>query len=725
MKITEIPIKIYAWSVNPFLNSNLDQLEKNMRKYYFWGQLMFLSFMFTYVIPPNSSIPTLKALGYTGMLYWAITFSIFLFIKKIKYLLLATKLGMEAIVFYFVFHTGGILTCGGIILIGIAPVLYSLILRNQRWMIFVFSTYILSIATLLVLNDQLPGKDIIPPGMNLSLYSITLVGITLYVFIFALYAQRLYTNLEKKEALRQKEINEAKTRLYTNITHEFRTPLTVIMGLADSLKTNSTETTHAKADTIIRNGKNLLQLVDQMLDLSKLESGNLKVNKIHGNVVPFLRYIFKLQEYYAREKNLQFTFNAESQSYELDFDPEKITTIVSNLLSNAIKFTPTGGKIIMRVGIVGNYLSIEIIDNGIGITKENQDKIFERFYQVDDLDTKKTGGTGIGLSLTKELVALLNGTINLASNPGNETVFTVKLPVTSLAKKKFITGEFMDEKLADQLEIDSQNAKDTNVINFSGKRRLLIIEDNSDVVAYLTACYHSLFLIEVARNGKEGYNIAVTTIPDIIISDIMMPEMDGFQLCKKLKDDYRTSHIPIILLTAKADIPSRINGLEQGADAYIVKPFNQQELLVRMNKLLELRRKLYQRYINGTPLDASTNPITQREDQFMKKITAIVQENLQDENFDVHYLCEEMAMSKSQLYRKFKALTNMSAAKYIRKLRLERARHLLFTTPMNVTEVCYEVGMTTLSTFSELFKDEFGQSPSEYQNQFNGRHRNN
>lgn len=725
MKISEIPIKIYVWLANPSLNSNLDQLEKNMRKYYLWGQLGFLFFMLTYITGPVSSIPILKAFGFTGVLYWTITFLIFLFIKKIKYLLLATKLGMEAIVFYFVFHTGGILTCGGIILVGIAPVLYSLILRNHRWMIIVFSTYILSIATLLILNDQLPGKDIIPTEMNLSLYAITLVGITLYVFIFALYAQRFYTNMEQKETERQKEINEAKTRLYTNITHEFRTPLTVILGLADSLKTNSSETTHAKADTITRNGKTLLQLVDQMLDLSKLESGNLKVNKIHGNIVPFLRYIFQLQEYYAQEKDLDFSFNAESQSYELDFDPEKITTIVSNLLSNAIKFTPAGGKISMKVGTVGNYLSIEIIDNGIGITKEKQDKIFERFYQVDESDTRKVGGTGIGLALTKELVTLLNGTITLTSNPGNETVFTVKLPVTSLAKKVFTTSEFMDDESVDQHETVLPYPGNQDSWNSNGKRRLLIIEDNRDVVSYLQSCYQGSFSISIAVDGKSGYEMAIETIPDIIISDIMMPVMDGFSLCKKLKDDYRTSHIPIILLTAKADIPSRIQGLEQGADAYIVKPFNQQELMVRMNKLLELRRKLYQRYTNDDLFNLPSTPVTRREDQFMKKVTTNVQKHLNDENYDVHSLCEEMAMSKSQLYRKFKALTNMSAAKYIRKLRMQRARQLLLTTSLNITEVSYEVGMKTLSTFSEVFKDEFGQSPSEYQNHFNGKHRNN
>ncbi|MGD9929106.1 MAG: ATP-binding protein [Mangrovibacterium sp.] len=580
-------------------------------------------------------------------------------------------------------------------------------------MIAVYLFFLFCVVLLAVLEPYFNGKNLLSATQNKFFFTLNFAVITTYIFLFAGYAQHLFTRLERREAERQKEINDAKTRLYTNITHEFRTPLTVILGLAESLKENSSDTRYAKAETIIRNGKNLLQLVDQMLDLSKLESGNLTVNKIHGNIIPFLRYIFQLQEYYAQEKNLQFIFESESQSYELDFDPEKITTIVSNLLSNAIKFTPPGGRVNMRVKAVGNYLSIEIIDNGIGIPKEQQEKIFERFYQVDDQDTRKAGGTGIGLALAKELVTLLNGTIILTSNPGNETVFTVKLPVTSLAKKKFVTEEMVDEESGIQSGY-STSEQSISPINNNGKQKLLIIEDNLDVVSYLKSCYQSHFSIDIAVNGNEGYAMAIETIPDLIISDIMMPGMDGFTLCKKLKEDYRTSHIPIILLTAKADIPSRIMGLEQGADAYVVKPFNQQELLVRINKLLELRRKLYLRYSNGEPSDISDNPILQREDQFFRKVTENVKKNLHDENYDVRVLCREMAMSKSQLYRKFKALTNLSAAKYIRKLRMEKARQLLLTSPMNVTEVSYEVGIKTLSTFSEIFKEEFGLSPTEY-----------
>ncbi|PWE00650.1 hybrid sensor histidine kinase/response regulator transcription factor [Marinilabilia rubra] len=648
----------------------------------------------------------------------------FLF-KKVESKIIVQQAITLLIVTYFVARMGGLLNSGGIIFLGAAPVLKTMVFKNKWRMISIFLLFLFCVVGLFFLDDNMMANNTLNATQNKLFFTLNLTVITSYVFIFALYSQRLFTGLEQREAKRQKEINEAKTRLFTNITHEFRTPLTVILGLADSLKSEADETIRNNAETISKNGKSLLQLVTQMLDISKLESGNLKVNMIHGNIIPFLRYIFQLQEYYAQEKNLIFIFDAESQSYELDFDPDKITTIVSNLLHNAIKFSQPGVKIRLKVKIVGNYLCIEIIDNGTGISQENINKVFDRFYQVDDQSTRNVGGTGIGLALTKELVTLLKGTIAVTSNPGNETVFTVKLPVTDQAKRKFILKDYTEEEPIDRNHLNKTGSENPTPAIDNNKPRVLIIEDNSDLVNYLKSCYQYLFSIDVAPNGKEGYNMAINLIPDLIISDVMMPEMDGFQICEKLKNDYRTSHIPIILLTAKADLPSRIEGLDQGADAYIEKPFNQQELLVRIKKLLELRWTLIQRYKNGESLIEPGNQSTRREDKFMKKVNASVKKHLRDENYDVHSLCEEMAMSKSQLYRKFKALTNMSASKYIRKLRMQHARHLLLTTSMNITEVSYEVGMKTLSTFSDIFKDEFGQSPSQYQNQYNGKHKRN
>ncbi|MFO7933402.1 MAG: ATP-binding protein [Bacteroidales bacterium] len=693
--------------LNYLLFDRFDASEREMRKFHFGTQIGFLGGMLYCIIWSFvGNVPVFGYFGLTGIVYALSLLIIFFFVKRVKPLILAKELGLLGIVFYFTYHTGGLLTCGGIILVGIIPVLVSLSFKNYRQSLLVFSIFFLSVIYLAIADKQLSGKDLIPADWNLIYFAASLLAATLVFFIFALLAQRIYTNLERREAERQKEINDAKTRLYTNITHEFRTPLTVILGLADSVKNNGKNNLSAKMDTIVKNGKDLLQLVDQMLDLAKLESGRILVNKVSANIIPFVKYVFQLQEFYAEEKNISMRFFSESQSYNVEFDPEKLASIVSNLLSNAIKFTPDGGQISMKVYYAGEKIFMEIKDNGIGIPEEKQETIFDRFYQVDAETTRKEGGAGIGLAITRELVQLLDGSIEVKSKPAVGTVFTVKLPYIPLPEKSVAIAGFQEETESD--------AEDSLQNSTNGHQRLLIIEDNPDVVGYLKACYQNNFSILVAKNGKEGFELALEEIPDIVISDVMMPEMDGFELCKKLKEDYRTSHIPIILLTAKADIPSRIEGLETGADAYIVKPFNQRELLVRMQKLLELRRRLFRRYINESGFEFSADPVIRKEDQFIKKLNEIVQDNLGDENFNIQFLCNKMAMSKSQLYRKFSALTNKSVAKYTRTLRLKKARELLQTTSMNITEVGYEVGMKSVSVFSKLFKEEFGYSPTDF-----------
>ncbi len=700
-----------AW-LNDLLFERFDSSEKEMRKYHIWTQVFFLGGGFLFLSDSIIfNIPILGYLGFSMISYWFVLIIAYFFIQRVKYLVLVKELGLQVIAFYFVYHMGGILTSGGLILLGLIPVFVSLSFKNYRWITLSFTVYFVSIIVLSIMDKQLPGKAILSADLNLMFWALDLLLVTLLIFVLALLAQRIFTNLERRETERQKELNDAKTRLYTNITHEFRTPLTVILGLADSLRNNSQNNNRGKTETIIKNGKNLLQLVDQMLDLSKLESGRMSVNKIKSNIIPFLKYVFQLQEFYAEEKNISMRFSSESQSYEVEFDPEKLASIVSNLLSNAIKFTPDGGQISMKVYRKDENICFEVKDNGIGIPPEKQETIFDRFFQVDGETTRKEGGAGIGLAITRELVQLLDGSIEVRSNPGIGTVFTVKLPYIPATEKSAIVAEPFEEKESRDDQLDSDNLLQSSSTRL---QRLLIIEDNPDVVGYLKACYQSHFSIHVAKDGKEGFELAVEEIPDIIISDIMMPEMDGFELCQKLKDDFRTSHIPIILLTAKADIPSRIEGLETGADAYIVKPFNQRELLVRMQKLLELRRKLFRRYSTGNGLEFSSDPILQKEDMFFKKLNEIILKNLGDEYFNIQVLCREMAMSKSQLYRKYSALTNIPAAKYIRTLRMKKAKELLQTTSMNITEVGYEVGMKSGSVFSKSFKEEFGYSPTEF-----------
>lgn len=697
-----------------FLFEQFGAGEKEIRQFHFATQLGFLMGMLLILLEAIIwSVPLLGYFGLTGIIYVFVLLVIYFFMKKVKYLILAKELGLEFIVFFFVFHMGGIRSCGGFILMGLIPIFVSLIFRNYRWMLLVFSTFFISVSLLAIFDKHLPGKDVLTSELNLVLWALNLLAITSVVFVFALQAQQVFTDMERREVERQREINDAKTRLYTNITHEFRTPLTVILGLADAAKNNISQRDQAKMDTIIKNGKNLLQLVGQMLDLSKLESGRMAVNRIKANVIPFLKYVFQLQEFYAEGKHIVMRFSSESQFYELEFDPEKLASIVTNLLSNAIKFTPDGGQISMKVDHRGEYLCLEVEDNGVGIPLDKQESIFDRFYQVDAENTRKEGGAGIGLAITRELVQLMEGEIRVQSKPGTGTIFTVKLPYVAVTEEASLDAMAFNDAAAWE---DESTPNESLQVDANAHKRLLIVEDNPDVIGYLKACYSSHFTMYVANDGKEGYQQATENIPDIIISDVMMPEMDGFELCEKLKNNYRTSHIPIILLTAKADIPSRIEGLETGADAYIVKPFNQRELLVRMQKLLELRRKLFERYSSGDEFELSSDPLVQREDQFMQHLNEIIQGNLGDEFFTIRELCREMAMSKSQLYLKFKALTNLSVAKYIRTLRLRKARELLQTTTLNVTEIAYEVGMKSLSAFSKSFKEEFGCNPSEFAN---------
>jgi len=647
-------------------------------------------------------------LVYLPFLFLMTTF--FYYTRRINVFIQSFKILMIVVSSVYVARMGGILTSGGLFLLAIQAVTSSVILRRPKLIIPVQLVFVLAMLLLFVFDPYFPKEHALTPKQNLVLILFNLITITGYIFFFSLYTVNLFAKMEQRETQHQKELNDTKTRLYTNITHEFRTPLTVILGLADSLRSIDEKNCSKKADTIIKNGKSLLQLVDQMLELNKMESGNLSVKKIHANIVPFLRYVFQLQEYYAEEKNLTMAFEAEEQSYVMDFDPEKITVIVSNLLGNAIKFTPGGGSVKMHLRAENGFLSVAVSDNGIGIPEDKLDKIFNRFYQADDKDTRKAGGAGIGLALTRELVTLLNGSIGVKTSPGKETIFTVKLPF----KSAFDRESTVNEKQITVPEEKNITGVETGYMSRNKKERLLIVEDNPDVLGYLQACYHDYFSILTAKDGKEGYDKAIKEIPDVIISDVMMPEMDGFELCKRLKDDFRTSHIPIVLLTAKADIASRIEGLEQGADAYVVKPFNQQELLVRLQKLLELRKKLYQRFSNGEGFDYSTDPALKHEDRFMKKLNTTISEHLNNDQFNIGELCGEMAMSKSQLYRKFKALTNQSVARYIRSLRMQKARQLLVSSSMNITEIGYEVGMKSLSTFSQVFKEEFGESPREF-----------
>ncbi len=578
---------------------------------------------------------------------------------------------------------------------------------------------------------------------------------TIYLFLILLFGYFLYRYLLKRELTaaenrRLKELDAVKTQLYTNITHEFRTPLTVISGMADQIEAEPDKWFKEGLRMIRRNSQKLLSLVNQMLDLRKLESGSMKINMVQADVIPYLKYLLESFHSYAESKDIRVHFISSLDDCTMDYDPEKLQQIVSNLMSNAIKFTKRGGNVYLLIDKVNTPLIsspsfdprpstfdllIKVKDTGVGIPQDQLENIFDRFYQVDDGTTKEGDhlrwassevreGTGIGLSLTKALVQVLGGKIRVKSNPDpasgeKGTEFTIQLPVTNKAPVMDLPLERSSlSTIGTPVVTVSQKA--TPVANKKELPLALLVEDNADVVQYLISCLENSYQIEVAKDGKEGIEKALELTPDIIISDVMMPVKDGFQLTEQLKTDIRTSHIPIILLTAKADVESKIIGLKRGADAYLPKPFNRQELLVRMEKLLDLRKHLRKHYLSlgdgifSTPGTDKTLNEEVMEQEFVTQVKKVVEQNLTNYDFSVKDLCDKMIMSHSQLHRKLTALTGHSANQFIRHIRLEKARQMLHQTNEPVSNIAYDTGFKDPQYFSRVFKKDTGLSPTEF-----------
>jgi len=532
---------------------------------------------------------------------------------------------------------------------------------------------------------------------------------------------RSQLNYEQLEAKKVKELDAVKTQLYTNITHEFRTPLTVILGMAQQVIENPDVQFDTRMDMIVRNGRSLLNLVNQMLDLSKLETGKMQLELSNGNIIHFLGYVVESFQSLAESQQKQLHFLTDIDTLYMEYDREKLRQIVSNLLSNAIKFTPEKGNIYISVteNTASSALVIKVKDTGIGIAEDQLPYIFDRFYQLDNSHTNKTEGTGIGLALTKELVKLMGGEIVVKSPPtgaGKGSEFTVTLALRKVeAADETPSGDIQSaaSPMPARVVMPEENAN-------SNAPLILLVEDNADVVAYTASCLPEYRLV-VGKDGREGFDIATEMIPDLIITDVMMPLMDGFELTEKLRGNENTSHIPVIILTAKADISSKIEGLQQGADAYLEKPFNKNELLVRVRKLLEMRKNLQQYYLNKAGINGevatAVPPKTEVpliEDSFVKKVREAVEQNLSDASFSVEKLARLVFMSHSQLHRKLEALTGYSPNKFIRMARLEKARELLRDQANSIASVAMDCGYDDPGYFARVFKQEYGVTPQKW-----------
>lgn len=526
---------------------------------------------------------------------------------------------------------------------------------------------------------------------------------------------QLQKQKKEEDALRLQELDSAKNRLYTNITHEFRTPLTVIMGMAEILKENKLE-----KKLILRNAKNLLRLINQMLDLSKLDTGGLKTKLIQGDIIAYIQYLTESFYSMASDKKVQLNFSSCLHKWVMDFDEEKIQHIIYNLLSNAIKFTKPGGNVFVEISKAegDDLLHIKVKDTGIGISEENIPHIFNRFYQVAEKQVSTgaivapSSGTGIGLALTKELVELLGGQISVNSELRKGTEFLVTLP-HQLSPSTPKQNKKAQESPITENEVETFNPSSPLMPVSDGQPMILIIEDNAGVVRYIQSILSEDYSIHIAENGQEGIDKAFELVPDIIITDVMMPMKNGFEVCEILKKDERTSHIPIVMLTAKADLKSKIEGLSTGADAYLSKPFEKDELLVRLRKLLELRHTLQAHYIGKKPVEhlpLSSSPI---ESKFLKTLKSVVEERISDDELSVEDLHKAVFLSHTQMYRKLKALTGQTPSQFIRSIRLRKSMELLKNPEMSISEISYEVGFSNPNYFSRMFKKEFGKVPGE------------
>ena len=589
---------------------------------------------------------------------------------------------------------------------------------------------------------------------NLAYLAYILIFLGLAYTVFNFFRKRLMLQnqlkLEKAEAERVKELDAFKSKFYTNITHEFRTPLTVILGMAQQIKEKPKKYLKEGLQLIERNGKNLLTQINQILDLSKLETKSFQFNYVQNDIVTFLRYTTEAFQSYANGQNLSLRFFSPIEELKMAYDPDYLQKIMQNLISNALKHTPSDGEIKVYLNQSNDHIEIKVKDTGVGISEKDLPHIFDRFYQVES--SESSGGTGIGLAYVKELVRIMNGEISAESAVGKGTSFLVQLPIMSNETVKNVkdfenlshlttskspvlggnlelppklnpqkNGKHEKEKLGDNSKLSpNREAKNSSLItHHSSLPKLLLIEDNPDVVTYLKTCLDDQYQIDIAYNGRIGIEKALETIPDIIISDVMMPEIGGYEVCDTLKNDERTSHIPIIMLTAKADLDSKIAGLKRGADAYLSKPFDKEELLIRLKGMVEKQKNITayftKKFQNGeAPLTVHHPPSTdlQIENEFIQKVRKIVEAHYSDEHFALPNLCQKIGMSRSQLFRKMKALINESPSAFIRNYRLNKAKELLENSDLNVSEVAWEVGFKDVAHFSKAFLEKFGVSPS-------------
>jgi signal transduction histidine kinase/ligand-binding sensor domain-containing protein/DNA-binding response OmpR family regulator len=534
---------------------------------------------------------------------------------------------------------------------------------------------------------------------------------------------------ERLETAKIHEMDMLKLKFFTNIGHEFRTPLTLILSpLEKIIRTTESGQNKEQLKLVQRNAKRLLNLVNQLLDFRRLEVQGLTLEIRKGEIVQFCRDAVESFSDLSETRNIELNFSTNIKELSASFDYDKIEKIIFNLLSNAFKFTPEKGKIQFKVmaeeGINNEkWLMIEVIDTGIGIPLDKQELIFERFVQNVPEGVIVNKGSGIGLSLTREFVQMHEGTISVESTPGQGSCFRVVLPLKEQFKLQNISQEIISNKLDfSKPDISEKLLKEEHAKGLK-LPRLLLVEDNPDIRFYLKDNLKTDYNIVEAENGVKAWDVILDDLPDLIVSDIMMPEMDGIELCRKIKTDHRTSHIPVILLTARTSDHHQSEGLETGADDYITKPFNFEVLELRMKNLIQQRELLRARFQKNFDLEPTEISITSLDDKFLKKVKDITEKNMHEPNFSVEKLSSDIGISRAHLYNKLLSLTGKTPIEYIRILRIRRAAQLLVKSQLTVMEIAYKVGFNDPRYFTKHFKSEYNMTPSQYIKQYGNNER--
>ncbi len=552
-------------------------------------------------------------------------------------------------------------------------------------------------------------------------YSIILISLIFYILKFYNNQLKLKNNLEIARNDKEKEIelSELKLDFFTNISHEFRTPLTLIISPLNELMENPELSSKVakKLSVIEKNANRLFDLINQLLDFRKAEYGLLQVSASQGNIVRFSKEVYLYFNEMAKSKNIKYKFKHSDDEIIFPFDRNKIEIVLCNLLSNAIKYCNSGDKITLEIEKKEDYCIISVKDTGLGMEEDDLDKIFDHFFQIKSAESSKMIGSGLGLTFSKKIVELHHGAIDVKSTKNSGTEFIIKLPLNINYGEVEINPNYVNT--------DNIKAYDTKwnenlheSLNIKTKENtILIIDDNPDILDYLKDILSDSYTVILAENGNEGFKMASTEIPDLIVSDVMMPGKDGIALCKELKSQIITSHIPIILLTARSSTVFEIKGLETGADDYVTKPFNPMIIKARIASLLENRkniRKLLLNKIQFEPTLAEIEKDTNTESAFIQKAIILVESNLQNNSFSIDTMVDELNMSQSTLYRKIKSLTGLSLTSFIRSIRLKQAAHLILIDDLNLSQIAYEVGFNDYKYFKISFEKQFKCLPSKY-----------